>query len=404
MLELLLLLNFVGLFFSSQKKMGFANPFQIYFLVWFFLIFGFYLSRDSFIPVASEFLLLVLTAKAVALLLLVAIYMNASRAIEVGVFKRAPQPRARRLWLAQLLVILAIPFVYQRAVFLAGGDDIFSVLGYIRLRSAMTEDGESFGVLSYFSILAIVVASISVASYSERGIRFFRLSLSILVCLFYAYISTARTFVLFLFLLLFFPLVLTGVIRFKGILIATFLMACAFVFVAAMTAKGVSVEAGATDNASSFAENLRGYTIAPFLAFSRLVSSPPAADWGLNAFRLVFTVLNTLGVTDQPPLALIRGYEFVPDPTNVYTVYETYFRDFLFPGVFIPPMFLIGHWWLYKKAKGLGGKWIYYYSASMYPLAMQFFQDQYFSLLAMWIQIGFWYWLLLSPGQRLNKE
>ncbi|MBT2334944.1 oligosaccharide repeat unit polymerase [Variovorax paradoxus] len=384
--------------------MGFANPFQIYFFIWFFLILGYYFSRDSFIQVAPEYLLLILTAKAVALTLVVGVYLSISRAAEFKGFEGVLRPRVGRIWLAQILVLLAIPLVYQRAVSLAGGDDIFSVIGYIKLRSAMTDDGESFGVLSYFSVLSVVVTSILVNSYAERKIHLLRMIASILISLFYAYISTARTYVLFLFLLLIFPLVLAGVIRFKGILIALFFMVCAFIFVAMMTAKGVSVEADAADNASSFAENLRAYTVAPFLAFSRLVSNPPAAEWGLNTFRLVTTVLNALGVTDRAPPALIRSYEFVPDATNVYTVYETYFRDFLFLGVFIPPLFLIGHWWLYKKAKKSGGKWVYYYSASMYPLVMQFFQDQYFSLLAMWIQIGFWYWLLLSPQLRLEKD
>jgi len=382
--------------------MGFANPFQIYFLVWSLLILNFYLQRDSFVEVTSEFLFLVFTVKSVALVLLIGVHAMTSSVSEPLAFERLPPIRERLLLIAQIVVFAAVPFAYLRAVSLAGGDDIFSIAGYIGFRSAMTDDGESFGIFSYLSILSLVTSSITIASYFERRAGAYRLATSILVSLFYAYVSTARTFILIFFLLLIFPMVLTGIVRLKGLLVALVLMGCAFVFVAVMTAKGVSIEADVAGNADSLFENLRQYTVAPFVAFSRLVTDPLVAELGLNSFRLAFSVLNALGVADVSPKALIREYAYVPDATNVYTVYEVYFRDFLFLGIFIPPMFLIGHWWLYRKARGVGGRWIFYYSASVYPLVMQFFQDQYFSLLSMWIQLGFWYWLFLST--KFNPE
>jgi oligosaccharide repeat unit polymerase len=108
-------------------------------------------------------------------------------------------------------------------------------------------------------------------------------------------------------------------------------------------------------------------------------------------------------LTDVSPIALLRDYESVPNLTNVYTVYEVYFRDFWYFGVLVPPVFLVVHWELYRRANFIGGIWIFFYSASIYPLVMQFFQDQYFSMLSMWMQIGFWYWFLLVPNQSLHK-
>jgi oligosaccharide repeat unit polymerase len=102
-----------------------------------------------------------------------------------------------------------------------------------------------------------------------------------------------------------------------------------------------------------------------------------------------------LGLSNIQPVALIKEFTYVPDLTNVYTVYEVYFRDFSYSGILIPPLFLVGHYWLYRKALLFGGVWIFYYSASVYPLVMQFFQDQYFSILSLWIQVAFWFWLIL---------
>lgn len=404
MLESLILLTFFGFILASQRKIGVANPFKIYFALWFILFLSYFFLRETFVPVPLEFFLVMICAKSLAFVLLLLIYFQTAEVSQKNFFDGTFKPKKTLLLIAQIVPLLAAPLVYFKAVSIAGGDDIFTVIGYVKLRSAMTADGESFGVLSYFSILSFVVASVVVGAYLNRWIGLWRVCGSIAVSLFYVYVSTGRTFALLFFSLLAVPLILTGVIRGKGIICSTILVVCAFAFVTAMTAKGISVEADAGDNISSFSEQLRAYVIAPLIAFSRLVNNLISADFGLNTFRLVFSILKALGIIDAAPAALIRDYEFVPDPTNVYTVYDAYFRDFSFAGIFIPPTFLLGHWWLYQKAKNYGDKWIYYYSASVYPLVMQFFQDQYFSLLSMWVQIGFWYWLLLDSRLHLNKN
>jgi oligosaccharide repeat unit polymerase len=131
------------------------------------------------------------------------------------------------------------------------------------------------------------------------------------------------------------------------------------------------------------------------LAFSQLFESSPSPDWGVHTFRFFIALQYVLGISAITPKPLVREFDFVPDPTNVYTAYDVYFRDFAYFGILVPPTFLILHYWLYRKAMRLGGVWIFYYSASVYPLVMQFYQDQYFSLLSMWIQIIFWYWIFL---------
>jgi len=215
-------------------------------------------------------------------------------------------------------------------------------------------------------------------------------------------VSTGRTHLLLLFSLALMPLIMLEVVRVRGLLIALFLTAATFVFVATMTAKGISLEAGFAENAASLAENLRAYTIAPFVAMSELTQAGSPVEWGSNTFRFFLTVLHSLGVSNKPPPPLIREYVFVPDPTNVYTVYEIYFRDFSYLGVLVPPSLLAFHWWLYGRARKIGEKWMFYYAASVYPLATQFFQDQYFTPLSIWIQIGFWFWIFLASNKKTH--
>jgi oligosaccharide repeat unit polymerase len=401
--EALLLLTAGGLALACDRRLGFGNPFQIYFLVWLPILVAHYLSRETFVAVPVDYLLLILTAKALALLLLIVVRTRLSDQVNVN---RHPYFSIRKdlIAIAQALVCLAAPFAYLRAKELAGGENIFTVVGYITLRSAMTEGGGQIGFLAYFFILSYAVTSLTLLAYKKNAASLSQLMLSSAVSLFYVYVSTGRTHLLLLVSLTLIPLIMLDTVRLRGLLIALSLTGATFVLIATMTAKGISVEAGLLENVMTLAENLRAYTVAPFVAMSGLIEADRPLEWGANTFRFVISILHASGMIETPPPALIREYVFVPDPTNVYTVYDAYFRDFSYLGIFIPPSLLTIHWWLYSRARRAGGKWIFYYAASVYPLATQFFQDQYFSLLSIWIQLAFWFWIFLAPPDKVHED
>lgn len=396
MLELLLIVTFSGLILASHRKMGVANPFQIYFIIWFSIFVLYYFFNDTFISVQSEFFLLLLVVKLLALLILIVTFrLGLSGAKNITIHSIEVKNGSFLLG-AQVLLLLAVPFAYKEALSLSKGYDIYSVIGYRQLRASMTEEGMGFGFLAYLFVLSFAVGSITVILYIQKKVSVVRLMLSIAISLFYVYLGTGRTHVLLFLILIFIPLALCGVVRLRGIILFVLLIFSLFIFIAGMTAKGVSTDYGFAENLSSFFENIRGYTVAPVLALAGLIDSDVTAAWGMYSFRIIFALAYSLGFSDAQPVALIKDYSYVPDPTNVYTVYEVYFRDFSYVGLFIPPIFLMVHWWLYGRAKKNGGIWLFYYAASVYPLIMQFFQDQYFSLFSTWIQFGIWYWLFLS--------
>jgi oligosaccharide repeat unit polymerase len=399
MFEVLLLVTLAGLLAASRRQLGFGNPFQIYFFLWFSLLLGYYLSRDSFIPVSTEFILLILTAKLLALLIMFWCHLRLRRESAKVWRHGVIATKNRFIDLAQLVAIIALPLVYGRATEIADGESVFTVVGYITLRAGMTEDGQGYGILAYLWVLSFATTSVSIFLYRQSNLGAGRLCLSFAVSLCYCYLSTGRTYILFFLCLALVPLMTVGAIRMRGLFVALVIFTALLIFVTTMTAKGISADDGVAENTTSFLESLRGYTIGPFLAFSRLVEWNPDLSWGENTFRLFISIQYALGLSDMAPVSLMKGYAFVPDPTNVYTVYEVYFRDFSYLGVLIPPVFLILHFWLYRRARSSGGVWIFYYSASVYPLVMQFFQDQYFSLLSTWIQVWFWYWLFTTPNR-----
>lgn len=395
MLELLLVITFLGLMLASRRRMGVANPFQIYFLIWFLNIFAYYVSRHNYIKISPDVMMALFVIKLLSFLIMFIVYYQQEGATKFVCKLNISKSQYQWIIIALISVIVALPFVYLRAITLAVGENIFTLLGYIKLRSAITNDGESFGLLGYCFTLSFIVSSLIMISYWQGRARICHLVLSAIVSLSYCYLSTGRTFILLFFCLMIVPSVIIGSVEWKGILVSLLVAVGLFIFSAVMTAKGIATEKGFLENITSFFENLSGYTIAPLLAFSELVESGPKLDWGENTFRFFIYLQYAIGIIDTPPMPLIRDYTFVPDPTNVYTVYEVYFRDFAYFGMFIPVFFLIFHYWLYRKAVRFGGVWIFYYSASIYPLLMQFFQDQYLSLLSQWIQVVFWYWFFL---------
>ena len=399
MVELLILIAILGLAISSQSRMGVANPFFVYFVVWTSVFSGYYAFASTFYPISLEFVLLILSSTFSAFVILLLVYFGKRK--EKPVFNsEVPAFREGWLGLLQMACLISVPFAYEKANALSNQVDIFSVAGYMTLRSSVTEDGQNFGLLNYFSILSYAISSIRAYKYSTDRSKSLLLAASLAVSIFYAYVNTGRTGFLLLTLLLVVPLVLRGAIRRKGIVVCISLLAAMFLMVALMTEKGASSEDGISENITSLGANLRSYTIAPLLAFSNLEGSFQEFSYGANSFRFILSLTNALGLSEFKIASLVRDYAYVPDPTNVYTVYDTYFRDFSYLGVFIPPAFLIFHWWLYAKVFSSGGKWVFYYSASLYPLSMQFFSDQYFSLLSIWIQLAVWYWLLVPKKGR----
>lgn len=135
------------------------------------------------------------------------------------------------------------------------------------------------------------------------------------------------------------------------------------------------------------------YFLMPIAAFDHLVNSDLPATWGGLTFRTPLAVLRALGASVQVP-DLLQPFVKVPAETNVYTVFSPYYRDFGLVGIAFF-MFLLGslHGWVFRQLKAGLPIIVVANALLFYALLMQFFQDQYFSLMSQWIQILFWIYL-----------
>ncbi|MCQ6280007.1 O-antigen polymerase [Bacillus sp. EB600] len=130
------------------------------------------------------------------------------------------------------------------------------------------------------------------------------------------------------------------------------------------------------------------YMSGSLVALEKFIESSNDYLYGQNTFRFFYGIINRLFGTGHVQ-------QLVQDPisidgengTNVYTFYQYYIKDFGMIYALIVQFFVgILHGVLYRMMLSKKPINIFYFSIMVYPLVMQFFEDQYISLLSTWIQ------------------
>lgn len=146
--------------------------------------------------------------------------------------------------------------------------------------------------------------------------------------------------------------------------------------------------------------NLFVYGSSSMVAFQSWIISDVDLLYGENTFRFSMKLLEAVGYDLSVPGVLqpfVSVGEYVT--SNVYTFYHYYAEDFGLMYALLA-QFLVGllHGFLYKKMTYKNPFWVYIFSISLYPLFMQFFQDQYISITSAWIQLIFFGLILFKSG------
>lgn len=155
-----------------------------------------------------------------------------------------------------------------------------------------------------------------------------------------------------------------------------------------------------TSQSIPITKTIENYLCGSIVAFCNWINEGNH-EWGYGAytFRFFFALLKGLGFNVNV-VTMVEPY--VPNINgnigNVYTFYKWYANDFgLVYALFWQGIVGMIHGWIAKKAyRYKNQKWLIWYAISFYPLIMQFFMDEYMTMLSTWIQIGFWIFLLLN--------
>ncbi|WP_432743373.1 O-antigen polymerase [Methylobacter sp. G7] len=285
------------------------------------------------------------------------------------------------------VALLGLPFLILRALDLASHGTTDNFFVNLRLSIIDEENPQGYGVISYFLPIAFSCFFLCLLD-KDTSLKSTKIVFPLAICLIYAVFSTGRTFLFLLFIPSLFILSLTRMdfftlgkaLVFFGILLLVFFVIGSFLG---------RFDAEAEDVSAFWLYLLGGIT-----AFQEIFSTSKHLDYGDNTFRTMYAILAALGF-DVEVKGMLQDYVYIPSPTNVYTVFQPYFKDFgIYFALFMQFLFGLMHAVLYGFSKQKNPVAILLYSLSMYPLFMQWFQDQYFSLMSFWL---FFAILLLLP-------
>ena len=308
-----------------------------------------------------------------------------------------------------LIILVGLPFYINAAyrVFLSSNIDNF----FVGLRTELTYGDENIGPLMYLISFSFVVFGINLYAYLKNRNRsnLIILGTNLIITLAYAVFITGRG--MFLELLLLYmgmAFLLNKSFSFKKISYFFLIFLMLFVIIGIMYGKGGNQE-------DSFQENIRP---AAEITAVYLVSPVNALDWeihhqfqiaykGNNSFRFFMKLGQQLNlVTNAKVEEILQPFVFIPYSTNVYTVYSPYIKDFG-KGFAWLMMFIFGfiHSFIYFKALSRKNiRYSLYFSFSLFPLFMSFYQDQYLSLFSSWIQIIVYTELILFINAMLQNK
>lgn len=318
-----------------------------------------------------------------------------------------PQPvnRKQTIFLNVLfwLSILGLPFYVYKAYTIGLSGDTENY--YMNLRYALSSDEklENYGILVY--LWGVSFVSVGLQMLSDYRYRKIKLPIAFVVAFIYAFFSTGRSAFFLLFAIIFGILAISRKNNALKLFVYSFVGGL-FVFIAIgyLLEKGASAKADFSENILTMWDNLRIYLLSPLAAFDRFMQLDRVPGYGENLFRTIVAIFEKLGFEVQA-VKLVKEFVFVPWPSNVYTIYQPYYTDFLEYGI-VTIQFVFGYWHglLYKKANMGNLFYVFLYAIFLYPLLIQFFHDQYFNLLSLWIQFialsSFFF--LLSDSK--NKE
>ena len=324
-------------------------------------------------------------------------FVATHRLARVGVAEGTEVTVPQRWTTLTLLGAAALAFVpyWRRAVELAESSNLTDSF-FLNLRISLTrfrDDFGGYGIWAYGLTVSFVAAYCAVVRLSlarRKKTDAVVAAIAVILALSYAALATGRTFVFLLFFVLCGPLlVLRRVGPLKMSLGGAAFLLAVFVVYAGVFRKGVSAESSEyllQDSGSVIFDYVAGGSY----AFDDLVSHPRELELGVNTFRTFFAVLQRIGV-DIDVKGVVQEYTGYSLSTNVYTVYQPYYLDFGSAGAAVFMALLGGlHGYAYRRVSGQRKDmfFVFMFSLSLYPLFMQFFQEQYFTLASTWLQFG----------------
>lgn len=307
------------------------------------------------------------------------------------------------------IILFGLPYYLLQSykIFLASNIDNF----FVGLRTELAYGDAKMGPEVYLTSLSYFNLAIQQYCYYHQRNRTNRIIFftSILLALTYALFTTGRGPILWVLTIIVGMNFLNG---YKFTIKRVFLTIIAFLLffslIGVYFGKGGNTENTFSENLKSSTEVTGTYMVASINALDQRIEENPEPNYtGSQTLRFFFAVGSALGIVNFSEVSsLLQEFVFVPYTTNVYTIYSPYISDFGIYYAFI----MVGFYGLiqtliYNKALQTKNiRYSVYYSLTLFPLFMSFFQDMYISLLSTWIQMFLYTEIILILNRFLIRR
>ena len=409
-----LLQFFLFLFNYMLWRKNFFQPAVLFSFIWFIMLILHGICRITILEGLNELSLSVLLVFFAGTLSFTAggcfIYLY-YRAKDSASRKNAIAPPEIDLYLLIALVAVitfGLPFFIRASyqIFLASQAEEF----FRGLRTELTAGNADVGPTKYFMTLSFVVYATALYAYyrNKKSVNLALLITSFLITATYSIFATGRTyFLIILSIYLGISLLANKSFSIKKYFAALGIFILTFVLIGVMYGKGGSVYYSATENVREATKNLGIYVVTPMSGLDAEINTISASTNGELTLRFFNKIGIGLGlIPDKKVPDLIQEYVFVPYPTNVYTYYSPYIRDYgIWYACFVLFASAIIHSWVYNKAvETKNVRYIFYYSFLLFPLLLSFFSDEYLTLLSLWLQVVFYTELIFFTNDYLIRK
>lgn len=307
------------------------------------------------------------------------------------------------------IILIVLPFYIKASyqMFIASQVESFIV----GLRTEVLYGEDEIGSWKYVSTLSYITFGISLIAYYKNRSRLnlLLLFLTFILSIAYAILATGR--LLYLILLA----IYTGVsfiynknFSIKRIMKLVGIFMLFFIFMGVLYGKGGDTESSLKENIKPAAEATAIYLVSPLNALDYDLNHQfEISNSGGYTLRFFVKLAQRLGLMPQAKVTdVVQQFVMIPYPTNVYTFYYKYIKDFGRGYAWIM-LFLFGllHSYLYNKAGTTKSiRFTLYYALMLFPLIISFFDDEYMFLISMWLQIIFLIEILLIFNRFVMKD
>ncbi len=290
-----------------------------------------------------------------------------------------------------VLLIVALPEIYQYVVYLRGsGISIYYMLRYAEDEINLPRLFDYYRKTVEFFFLAFLTLYLKMDTKKKLQVKKYIIILFIIAALAVASLPT-RNSILFFMLPLVIIFLINGnasnrKIAFVGIIVIIVFMV--FFYLVSLS-KYWYIYDDAASKITVIKDEIATYLSGSIIAFGTTITQHAFSYNGQNTCRFFIAVFDRLFGTSNA-LDLVQEFVTIGNniTTNVYTFYDFYLRDFgVLYALLAQGIVGVIHGCFYKGMNKGKPVMIFGFSMLTYPLIMQFFQDQYVSLLSTWLQV-----------------